>query len=291
MVAALAYRADPVHAAGVALRECRFSAAALPSMSAATGQRRETLREQLAGGAGRAIRLPRSFRAWWRFPGLRRPSPLAALFRGGALRSAGRPGTCGSSSRESTVGPPGGHLRAAVLEHLLRAARHAHGRSSTPRSACCSPPPSALLCGLWLPRAPLHLDPKLGAVGLNRFGRGVAGWVEFAPPPATASRRRVGRADLPAGLLRAGCGRRRSGGRRRGHGRAVSCSPAFRATRLGAGSGKAAAVFGLLSASCTCSSRSRSASPRRPPAVQARARRPAAADEADLPRARRPGAG
>ena len=53
-------------------------------------------------------------------------------------------------------------------------------------------------CGLWLPRA-LHLDPKLGAVGLTASA-GVAGWIEFALLRRGVARR-VGKADLPAGLL------------------------------------------------------------------------------------------
>src|SRR5207253_2918917 len=55
-----------------------------------------------------------------------------------------------------------------------------------------------VLCGLWLPRA-LDLDPKLGAVGLTASA-GVAGWVEFALLRRGVARR-VGKADVPAGLL------------------------------------------------------------------------------------------
>ena len=55
-----------------------------------------------------------------------------------------------------------------------------------------------VLCGLWLPRA-LHLDPRLGAVGLTASA-GVAGWVEFALLRRAVARR-VGTADVPASLL------------------------------------------------------------------------------------------
>ena len=52
--------------------------------------------------------------------------------------------------------------------------------------------------GLWLPRA-LHLDPKLGAAGLT-VSAGAAGWIEFALLRRGIARR-IGKADVPAGLL------------------------------------------------------------------------------------------
>ncbi len=191
MVAALAY-AQTLYTLPVSLFGMSISAAALPSMSAAQGTR-ETLREQLAGGL-RAIAFPvvPSVVAFLAFGDV----AVAALFRGGRfgpqdvrdvwLILAG-----------STVG-----LLAATCARLYSSTFYALRDTRTPLKYASVrvllTAALGVLCGLWLPRA-LHLDPKLGAVGLTASA-GVAGWVEFALLRHGIAKR-VGKADLPAGLL------------------------------------------------------------------------------------------
>jgi len=191
MVAALAY-AQTLYTLPVSLFAMSISAAALPSMSAAQGTR-ETLREQLAAGL-RAIAFPvvPSVVAFLAFGDV----AVAALFRGGRfgpqdvrdvwLILAG-----------STVG-----LLAATCARLYSSTFYALRDTRTPLKYASVrvllTAALGVLCGLWLPRA-LHLDPKLGAVGLTASA-GVAGWVEFALLRHGISQR-VGKADLPAGLL------------------------------------------------------------------------------------------
>jgi putative peptidoglycan lipid II flippase len=169
-----------------------ISAAALPSMSAAQGTG-EKLREQLASGL-RAIAFPvvPSVVAFLAFGDV----AVAALFRGGRFSP--------QDVRDvwlilagSTVG-----LLAATLARLYSSTFYALRDTRTPlKYASLRVLLTAALgvvCGLWLPRA-LHLDPKLGAVGLTASA-GVAGWVEFALLRRGIARR-VGKVGVPAGLL------------------------------------------------------------------------------------------
>ncbi|MFL5309917.1 MAG: murein biosynthesis integral membrane protein MurJ [Myxococcales bacterium] len=190
MVAALAY-AQTLYTLPVSLFGMSISAAALPSMSAqGTG---EKLREQLASGL-RAIAFPvvPSVVAFLAFGDV----AVAALFRGGRFSP--------QDVRDvwlilagSTVG-----LLAATLARLYSSTFYALRDTRTPLKYAALrvllTAALGLLCGLWLPRA-LHLDPKLGAVGLTASA-GVAGWVEFALLRRGIARR-VGKADVPAGLL------------------------------------------------------------------------------------------
>src|SRR5438874_4373493 len=190
-VAALAY-AQTLYTLPVSLFGMSISAAALPSMSAAQGTR-EALREQLAAGL-RAIAFPvvPSVVAFLAFGDV----AVAALFRGGRFGP--------QDVRDvwfilagSTIG-----LLAATCARLYSSTFYALRDTRTPlKYASLRVALTAALgvaCGLWLPRA-LHLDPKLGAVGLTASA-GVAGWIEFALLRRGVARR-VGKADLPAGLL------------------------------------------------------------------------------------------
>jgi len=191
MVAALAY-AQTLYTLPVSLFGMSVSAAALPSMSAAQGTP-ERLHEQLGSGL-RAIAFPvvPTVVAFIAFGDV----AIAALFRGGRFGPR--------DVRDvwfiligSTVG-----LLAATLARLYSSTLYALRDTRTPlKYASLRVLLTAglgLLCGLWLPPA-LHLDPKLGAVGLTASA-GVAGWVEFALLRRAVGQR-VGRADVPAALL------------------------------------------------------------------------------------------
>jgi len=191
MVAALAY-AQTLYTLPVSLFGMSISAAALPSMSAAQGTG-EKLREQLVSGL-RAIAFPvvPSVVAFLAFGDV----AVAALFRGGRFGP--------QDVRDvwfilagSTIG-----LLAATCARLYSSTFYALRDTRTPLKYASLrvllTGALGVLCGLWLPRA-LHLDPKLGAVGLTASA-GVAGWVEFALLRRGVARR-VGKADLPAGLL------------------------------------------------------------------------------------------
>jgi len=191
MVAALAY-AQTLYTLPISLFGMSVSAAALPSMSAVQGTR-ERLHEQLGAGL-RAIAFPvvPTVVAFIAFGDV----AVAALFRGGRFGPR--------DVRDvwfiligSTVG-----LLAATLARLYSSTLYALRDTRTPlkyasvRVALTAA--LGVLCGLWLPRA-LHLDPRLGAVGLTASA-GVAGWVEFALLRRAVARR-VGTADVPASLL------------------------------------------------------------------------------------------
>jgi len=191
MVAALAY-AQTLYTLPVSLFGMSISAAALPSMSAAQGTR-EALREQLAAGL-RAIAFPvvPSVVAFLAFGDV----AVAALFRGGRFGP--------QDVRDvwfilagSTIG-----LLAATCARLYSSTFYALRDTRTPLKYASLrvllTGALGVLCGLWLPGA-LHLDPKLGAVGLTASA-GVAGWVEFALLRRGISKR-VGKADLPLALL------------------------------------------------------------------------------------------
>src|SRR3989442_8352708 len=171
MVAALAY-AQTLYTLPVSLFGMSISAAALPSMSAAQGTG-EKLREQLVSGL-RAIAFPvvPSVVAFLAFGDV----AVAALFRGGRFTP--------QDVRDvwlilagSTVG-----LLAATLARLYSSTFYALRDTRTPLKYAALrvllTAALGVLCGLWLPRA-LHLDPKLGAVGLTASA-GVAGWGEVA---------------------------------------------------------------------------------------------------------------
>jgi putative peptidoglycan lipid II flippase len=191
MVAALAY-AQTLYTLPISLFGMSISAASLPSMSSLQGTT-EKLREQLSAGL-RAIAFPvvPTVVAFLAFGDV----AIAALFRGGRFVA--------EDVRDvwfilagSTVG-----LLAATLARLYSSTFYALRDTRTPlKYAAVRVVLTAglgVLCGLWLPRA-LQLDPKLGAVGLTASA-GVAGWVEFALLRRGISRR-VGKADVPAGLL------------------------------------------------------------------------------------------
>ena len=191
MVAALAY-AQTLYTLPISLFGMSISAASLPSMSSVQGTT-EKLREQLNAGL-RAIAFPvvPSVVAFLAFGDV----AIAALFRGGRFVA--------EDVRDvwfilggSTVG-----LLAATLARLYSSTFYALRDTRTPlKYAALRVVLTAglgVFCGLWLPRA-LHLDPKLGAVGLTASA-GAAGWIEFALLRRGIARR-VGKADVPAGLL------------------------------------------------------------------------------------------
>jgi putative peptidoglycan lipid II flippase len=191
MVAALAY-AQTLYTLPISLFGMSVSAAALPSMSAAQGTR-DSLHEQLGSGL-RAIAFPvvPTVVAFIAFGDV----AVAALFRGGRFGPR--------DVRDvwfiligSTVG-----LLAATLARLYSSTLYALRDTRTPlKYASVRVLLTAglgVLCGLWLPPA-LHLDPKLGAVGLTASA-GVAGWVEFALLRRAVAQR-VGTADVPPSLL------------------------------------------------------------------------------------------
>src|SRR5205823_5481911 len=155
----------------VSLFGMSISAASLPSMSAAQGTR-ETLREQLAAGL-RAIAFPvvPAVVAFLAFGDV----AIAALFRGGRFGA--------QDVRDvwfilagSTVG-----LLAATLARLYSSTFYALRDTRTPlKYAALRVALTAgmgVFFGLWLPRA-LHVDPKLGAVGLTASA-GLAAWIEY----------------------------------------------------------------------------------------------------------------
>jgi putative peptidoglycan lipid II flippase len=191
MVAALAY-AQTLYTLPISLFGMSISAASLPSMSAVQGTA-ERLREQLSSGL-RAIAFPvvPAVVAFLAFGDV----AIAALFRGGRFVA--------QDVRDvwfilagSTVG-----LLAATLARLYSSTFYALRDTRTPlKYAALRVALTAILgvfCGLYLPRA-LHVDPKLGAVGLTASA-GVAGWVEFALLRRGIARR-IGKVDVPAGFL------------------------------------------------------------------------------------------
>src|SRR5438874_183118 len=191
MVAALAY-AQTLYTLPISLFGMSISAASLPSMSSVQGTG-EQLREELGAGL-RAIAFPvvPTVVAFLAFGDV----AIAALFRGGRFVA--------EDVRDvwfilggSTVG-----LLAATLARLYSSTFYALRDTRTPlKYAALRVVLTAglgVFCGLWLPRA-LHLDPKLGAVGLTASA-GAAGWIEFALLRRGIARR-VGKADVPAGLL------------------------------------------------------------------------------------------
>ena len=195
-VAALAY-AQTIYLLPISLFGMSVSAAALPSMSAAQGlgaaAAREGLREQIAHGL-RAIAYPVV------------PSVVALLVFGevicGALFRTGQFGPdqvlyVSNILIGSTVG-----LLAATLARLYSSAFYALRDTRTPlRYATVrviATGALGLICGLWLPRA-LHLDPRLGAVGLTASA-GLAGWLEVALLRRGVNAR-VGKVDVPRGLM------------------------------------------------------------------------------------------
>ncbi|HYZ88048.1 MAG TPA: lipid II flippase MurJ, partial [Myxococcales bacterium] len=191
MVAALAY-AQTLYTLPISLFGMSISAASLPSMSSVQGTT-EKLREQLVSGL-RAIAFPvvPSVIAFLAFGDV----AIAALFRGGRFVA--------QDVRDvwfilagSTIG-----LLAATLARLYSSTFYALRDTRTPlKYAAVRVVLTAglgVFCGLWLPRA-LHLDPKLGAVGLTASA-GVAGWIEFALLRRGIGRR-IGKVDVPAGLL------------------------------------------------------------------------------------------
>jgi putative peptidoglycan lipid II flippase len=134
------------------------------------------------------------------------PSVVALLLFGelicGALFRTGQFGTdqvlyVSNILIGSTVG-----LLAATLARLYSSAFYALRDTRTPlRYATVrviATGALGLFCGLWLPRA-LHLDPKLGAVGLTASA-GLAGWLEFALLRRGVNAR-VGKVDVPRGLM------------------------------------------------------------------------------------------
>jgi len=191
MVAALAY-AQTLYTLPVSLFGMAMSAAALPSMSAAQGTR-ERLREQLAAGL-RAVSflVVPSVVAFLAFGDV----AVAALFRGGQF-SARDVKDVWFILAGSTVG-----LLATTQARLYSSTFYALRDTRTPLKYASLrvllTAAMGLVCGLWLPRA-LHLDPKLGAVGLTASA-GMAGWVEFALL-RRGIMQRVGRADVPRGFL------------------------------------------------------------------------------------------
>ena len=190
-VAALAY-AQTLYTLPVSLFGMSISAASLPSMSAASGTHDE-LRSQLASGL-RAIAFPvvPAVVAFLAFGDV----AVAALFRGGRF-SAADVRYVWLILAGSTVG-----LLAATLARLYSSTFYALRDTRTPlKYATVRVLLTAALgvaAGLWLPRA-LHLDPRLGAVGLTASA-GVAGWVEFALLRRGIAQR-IGKSDLPAGLV------------------------------------------------------------------------------------------
>jgi putative peptidoglycan lipid II flippase len=191
MVAALAY-AQTLYTLPISLFGMSISAASLPSMSSVQGTA-EKLREQLGSGL-RAIAFPvvPSVVAFLAFGDV----AIAALFRGGRFVA--------QDVRDvwfilagSTIG-----LLAATLARLYSSTFYALRDTRTPlKYAAVRVVLTAglgVFCGLWLPPA-LHLDPKLGAAGLTASA-GVAGWIEFALLRRGIARR-IGKVDVPAGLL------------------------------------------------------------------------------------------
>jgi putative peptidoglycan lipid II flippase len=190
MVAALGY-AQTLYTLPVSLFGMSVSAAALPSMAAVQGT--EKLREQLAAGL-RAISFAvvPSVVAFLAFGDV----AIAALFRGGRF-SAEDVRDVWLILAGYAVG-----LLAATLGRLYSSTFYALRDTRTPlRYAALRVLLTAglgALGALWLPRA-LHLDPKLGAAALTASA-GVASWVEFALLRRGVARR-VGKADVPAGLM------------------------------------------------------------------------------------------
>ena len=191
MVAALAY-AQTLYTLPVSLFGMAMSAAALPSMSAAQGTH-EALRDQLGAGL-RAVSflVVPSVVAFLAFGDV----AVAALFRGGQF-SARDVRDVWFILAGSTVG-----LLAATQARLYASTFYALRDTRTPLKYASLrvllTASLGLLCGLWLPPL-LHLDPKLGAVGLTASA-GVAGWVEFGLLRHGMARR-IGRVELPRGLL------------------------------------------------------------------------------------------
>jgi len=191
MVAALAY-AQTLYTLPISLFGMSISAASLPSMSSVQGTS-EKLREQLGAGL-RAIAFPvvPAVVAFLAFGDI----AIAALFRGGRFVA--------QDVRDvwlilagSTVG-----LLAATLARLYSSTFYALRDTRTPlkyaslRVALTAT--LGVICGLWLPRA-LHVDPKLGAVGLTASA-GLAAWIEYELLRRGIARR-VGKAVVPVGLL------------------------------------------------------------------------------------------
>jgi putative peptidoglycan lipid II flippase len=234
-VAALAY-AQTLYTLPVSLFGMSISAASLPSMSAAHDTHAD-LRAQLDSGL-RAIAFPvvASVVAFLAFGDV----AIAALFRGGRFSTADVRYVWWILAG-STVG-----LLAATLGRLYSSTFYALRDTRTPlKYATIRVLLTAALgvaAGLWLPGA-LHLDPRLGAVGLTASA-GIAGWIEFALLRRGLSRR-IGKADVPSRLVgRLWLAALAAAGAGYGVKLALAVLPATRAGSIA----KAVGVFGVFGA-------------------------------------------
>ncbi len=191
MVAALGY-AQTLYTLPISLFGMSVSAASLPSMSAVQGTQ-EQLRAQLAGGLRAiAFAVVPTVVAFLAFGDV----AIAALFRGGRFSA--------QDVRDVWLILAGYTLAllAATLGRLYSSTFYALRDTRTPlRYATVRVLLTAVLGAvgaLWLPRA-LDLDPKIGAAALTASA-GLAAWVEFALLRRGVARR-VGKADVPAGLM------------------------------------------------------------------------------------------